>query len=80
MKTSKEDLRTLINWLSRHMRSQTGVKPSVKTISIFKKNNWLYTGYVYRGIHGGSYYKPFTSSKGKFKIGDRFTNSKDFSS
>ena len=80
MKATKEDLKTLVNWLNRHMRSQIGVKPSLKTINIFKKNNWLYTGYVYRGIHWGSYYKPYTSSKGKFKIGDRFIVSKDFSS
>ena len=80
MKTSREDLISFINWLKRHMRSQRGVKPSLKTISIFKKNNWLYTGYVYRGIHWGSYYKPFTSSKGKFKIGNRFVTTKDFSS
>lgn len=80
MKTSREDLISFINWLDKHMRSQIGIKPSLKNISIFKKNNWLYTGYVYRGIHWGSYYKPYTSSKGKFKIGDRFTTPKDFSS
>ena len=80
MKTNKKDIKTLINWLNRHMRSQNGIKPSLKTINIFKKNNWLYIGYVYRGIHWGSFYKPYMSSKGKFKIGDRYNISKDFSS
>ena len=80
MKTNKEDIKTLINWLKRHMRSQRGKKPSLKTINLFKKNNWLYTGYIYRGIHWGPLHKPYTSPKGKFKIGDKFTETKDFSS
>jgi len=79
-KVELNEIKILINWLNRHIRSQIGTKPSPKIINIFKKNNWLYTGYGYRGIHWGSYYEPYTSPRGRFKINDKYVVSKAFSS
>lgn len=63
-----DELISVINWISHHIRSQSGIKPSEKILEIFKKYNWMYNDYAYRGIHWGSYYKPFTSPYGDFKM------------
>lgn len=67
-----DELLLVIDWISHHIRSQSGIKPSEEILEIFRKYNWIYNDYAYRGIHWGSYYKPFTSPYGDFTIGGNF--------
>jgi len=65
------NLRNTIDWITLHMRSESGIEPDTEVINMFKKNDWLYAGIVYRGIH---------NPDNKFKIGDKFIIEKKFSS
>ena len=69
-------MKLVIDWMDAHMRSQSGVEPSTEVQKIFKDNNWIYKGSIYRGIHWGSYYEPYSSPHGNFKINDKIKTRK----
>lgn len=76
----EKELRDVVDWMFYHISSATGMRPDKQIIEIFKKNNWLYDGKIYRGLHWGSYYAPFDSPFGRFKLGQEIEERKDYSS
>ncbi len=73
-------LRNTIDWIVEHIKSENGINPSNEILDIFKENNWLYSGIIYRGIHWGNYYELYDSPDGKFKLGNSFTTTNKISS
>lgn len=50
MEINEDEAVELINWIIRHKRTENGLTPAPFILEIFKKYDWIFNGYAYRGI------------------------------
>jgi hypothetical protein len=72
----EKDIRVFFEWLIKHKRSESGIRPTMEIVSISKKYDWLYSGFAYRGL---KLYKSDDEAKKsmKKKIGDKIIYKKE---